>query len=91
MTRRLSIRQPLKVSPTDPKDGDFMDLGQTENASPRGIYFLTERKSYFTGMRLRVTIPFVSADNPNNREYVGQVIRVDTREDGKLGIAVQYV
>jgi len=55
--RRVKIRQPIKVRPANPKDGEFDDISQTENASKRGIYFLTEGQRYFVGMRVYVTLP----------------------------------
>jgi len=91
LARRLRLKQPIRVRGSDPKGGDFEDLSHTENASQRGIYFLTKRMSYFTGMRLYFTIPFISPGNPKNREYFGQVTRVDPRENGHLGIAVQFL
>ena len=91
LARRLSIRQQVQVRGSDPKEGEFEDLSHTQNASQRGIYFLTQRMSYRTGMRLHLTIPFISSSHPKNREYFGQVTRVDPRENGHLGIAVQFL
>ena len=90
-TRRVRLRQQLKVRPSSAKDGEFEDISQTENASKRGIYFQTRLPSYFVGMRVIVTLPYVSASDPNSREYFGQVVRVERLEDGKRGVAVQLL
>jgi hypothetical protein len=83
--------QALKVRSTDPKADQFEDMSKTENASRDGIYFLTRRDSYFPGMRLFVTLPYYSATDPRNREYVYQVVRVEQLKDGQHGIAVQLL
>ena len=90
-TRRVRLRQQLKVRPSSAKDGEFEDIRQTENASKRGIYFQTGLPSYFVGMRVSVTLPHVSASDPNSREYFGQVVRVEKLENGKRGVAVQLL
>jgi hypothetical protein len=89
--RRVKLRQPIRVRPASPKDGEFEDINQTENASKRGIFFQTPILSYFVGMRVYVTLPYLSKTDPKNREYFGQVIRVDTMEKGKRGVAVQLL
>jgi hypothetical protein len=69
----------------------FADISQTENASKRGIYFLTQVRCYFVGMRVYVTLPYFSPANPKSREYFGQVIRVDKIESEKRGVAIQFL
>lgn len=86
--RRVKLRQPIKVRPANPKDGEFEDITQTENASKRGIYFLTQVRRYFVGMRVYVTLPY---SNPKARDYFGQVIRVDKTESETQGVAVQLL
>lgn len=90
-TRRVKLRQTIRVRPSSPKDGDFEDICQSENASKRGIYFQTPILSYFVGMRVYVTLSFSSEGNPKNREYFGQVIRVEKIENGKRGVAIQIL
>jgi hypothetical protein len=89
--RRVKLHQPIKVRPSSPKDGEFEDVSQTENASKRGIYFETPILSYFVGMRVYVTLPYFSQSDRKNREYFGQVIRVEKIENGKRGVAVQIL
>jgi PilZ domain len=90
-TRRVRMKQGLRVRPTSPKDGDFEEIGTTTNVSQDGIYFLTKRDSYREGMRLYVTVPYHSPLSPQNYEYLGQVARVDTLEDGQQGVAVKFL
>ena len=89
--RRVGLHQPIKVRPASPKDGEFDDIRQTENASKRGIYFLTEVPRYFVGMRVYVTLPYSSPPNPKSREYLGQVIRIEQTTNEKRGVAVQFL
>jgi len=89
--RRVKLRQPIKVRPASAKDGEFEDIRQTENASKRGIYFLTEVPRYFVGMRVYVTLPYFSQANPKSREYLGQVIRVEHTTTDRRGVAVQFL
>ncbi len=39
-------------------------------------------------MRVFVTLPFGSAQDPMNCEYIGQVVRIESLPNGKVGIAV---
>ena len=89
--RRVKLRQPIKVRPASPKDGEFEDINETENASKRGIYFTTIISRYFVGMRVYVTLPYTFPANPKSREYFGQVIRVEHTTTEKRGVAVQFL
>ena len=82
-SRRVKIGQLLKVRPSGPQDEHFEDICKTINASPKGLYFITRRDSYYAGMRLFVTLPY--------REYLGQVVRIEQLENGRRGVAVQIL
>ena len=82
------MARPLRVRPSDPRDQNFEDFPVSINASKDGIYFTTNRKSYYPGMRLFVTFPFASAHDPMNCEYIAEVLRVDEQPKGKFGVAV---
>ena len=86
-SRRLRIGQPLKVRPSDPKDEHFEDISKTSNSSREGLYFITQRDSYYPGMRLFVTLPFYAPADPQNCEYIAQVTRVEQLDNGQRGIA----
>jgi hypothetical protein len=90
-SRRIKIGQPLKIRPSDPNDKHPEETSVTANVSRDGIYFVTRMKSYREGMRLFVGVPHHSPNEPQDREYLGQVVRVDTLLDERFGIAVQLL
>jgi hypothetical protein len=87
-SRRAKIAKPLRVRPSEPRDEHFEDLPVSVNASKDGIYFLTRRSNYYKGMRVFVTFPFTSNHDPMNCEYVAEVVRVETLQNGKFGVAL---
>jgi len=89
--RRIKLRQPIRVHPASPEDGEFEDISETENASKRGIYFMTIISRYFVGMRVYVTMPYTSPASPKSREYLGHVIRVEHTPTEKRAVAVQFL
>ena len=88
---RLHITRPICVRPAWLKDGEFEDIEQTENASKRGIYFLTDVPHYFVGMRVFVTLPYSSPPDSKGHDYIGQVIRVEKAAAEKRAVAVQFL
>ena len=82
------MAQPLRVRPSDPRDKHFEDFPVSVNASKEGVYFTSKQTSYYAGMRLFVTFPFISAHDPMNCEYVAEVVRVDKLPSDKFGVAV---
>jgi hypothetical protein len=90
-SRRIKIGQPLKLRPSDPKDPHFEEANVTTNVSRDGIYFVSRLDSYYEGMRLFVAVPHHLPSEPQDREYLGQVVRVDTLLDARFGIAVQLL
>lgn len=87
-SRRAKIAKPLRVRPSDPRDDHFEDMPVSANASREGIYFTTRRQGYYKGMRVFVTFPYASANDPANSEYMGEIIRVEELPNGKFGVAV---
>ena len=86
---RVNVQRPIKVQPVNQKDGDFEDISNTENASKRGIYFLTAVPRYFVGMRVYVTLPY--SPDGQGRQHFGQIVRVEKIATGKRGVAVQFL
>jgi hypothetical protein len=82
------MSRPLRVRPSEPRDKHFEDFPVSINASKDGIYFKTNLKSYYPGMRLFVTFPFTSAHDPMNCEYIAEVLRVDELPKGMFAVAV---
>jgi hypothetical protein len=89
-TRRVRMRQTLRVRPADPKDGTFEEIGTTQNVSQGGVYFVTEREHYYEGMHLSVMVPYSTAGT-QNYEYNGKITRIDQLPDNQRGIAIRFV
>jgi len=89
-SRRVGMKQPLRVRPLDPKDGSFEELGTTKNVSQGGVYFVTQREVYYEGMRLSVMVPY-SATGTRNHEYHGKVTRVEELGNSQRGVAIRFV
>ncbi|MGB2669025.1 MAG: PilZ domain-containing protein [Candidatus Acidiferrum sp.] len=90
-TRRVRMKQPLRVRPSNAKDGTFEETGMTTNVSQDGLYFVTKREEYREGMRLFVTMPYHGPDNAQNYEYLAQIARVDDLGGNGKGIAVRFL
>ncbi len=90
-SRRAKIVRPVRVRPSGPKDEHFEDFPTSVNASREGIYFLTRTKNYYVGMRLFITFPYVSPNNPMNCEYLAHVVRVEGFGSNKFGVAVELL
>jgi hypothetical protein len=90
-SRRIRIGQPMKIRPSDPKDTYFEDKNTTKNVSRDGIYFETRVSTYAEGMRLFVIVPYHMPKHPQDREYLGQVVRVDPLPEMQWGVAVQLL
>jgi hypothetical protein len=90
-TRRVRMKQNLRVRPESPKDGHFEEIGITTNVSQDGVYFATQRDNYREGMRVLVTVPYHSPYSQQNYEYLGEVARLDNLENGQKGVAVRFL
>ena len=88
---RAKIAKPLRVRPSEPRDEHFEDIPISVNASRQGIYFTTRRETYYQGMRVFVTFPYTSPQDPMNCEYVGEVVRVETLPNSKFGVAIHLI
>lgn len=88
VNRRAKIAKPLRVRPSEPRDDHFEDSPISVNASRTGIFFHTRRASYYKGMRVFVTFPYSSPNDPMNCEYIGEIVRIEKLANGKFGVAV---
>ena len=89
--RRAIVARPMRVRPSGPEDAVFEDAPISVNASSAGVYFTTRRRSYYPGMHLLLTFPFVAPGDPMNRDYLGQVARVQKLPNGRIGVGVQLL
>jgi PilZ domain len=90
-TRRVRMKQTLRVRPCSSKDGSFEEIGFTKNMSQDGLYFVTERTEYYEGMRLFFTVPYHSPYSQQNYEYLGEIARIDELGNRQRGIAVKFL
>src|ERR1700686_1732271 len=84
--RRVEISRPMLARPSDPKYKE--EVQSSVNASRHGLYFTTQAKHYYVGMRLSVTLGYAPND-PCNSASFGEVVRIDRLKDDRFGIAVQ--
>ena len=89
--RRASISQPVRARPSEPIANGFDEVRGTINVCRDGLYFDTELDTYKPGMRLFITFPFYADHNAINLEYIGRVVRLDPRPDGRVGVAVHLL
>jgi PilZ domain len=85
-SRRCKITQVMRIRPSDPEKTYFDDLRGTVSVSRSGIYFHTTEQAYEVGQRLFVTMPYPGDPSTIGREYLAEVVRKDTLENGMIGI-----
>lgn len=85
---RAKLARKLRVRPSDAYEDNFEEIATSINVSKRGIYFQTELPSYRVALRLFVTYPFTSLNDPMKTEWLGEVVRVDNLPGNKHGIAI---
>jgi hypothetical protein len=90
-SRRIRIGQPMRVRVPGPKDTQFEEVNVTKNVAREGIYFVSPLATYHEGMRIYVTVPYHTPRNNQDREYLGQVVRVERLGDQQNGVAVQFL
>jgi hypothetical protein len=90
-TRRCKITQLMRIRPSDPERDHFEDLRGTISVSRSGVYFQTNEKGYEVGMRLFVTMPYNHDASPMNREYLAEVVRVDSQINGMTGVGFKIL
>jgi len=85
-SRRCKITQVMRVRPSDPEQKYFDDFRGTVSVSRSGIYFHTTELGYEVGQRLFITMPYPSDPSVIVREYLAEVVRKDTLQNGMIGI-----
>jgi hypothetical protein len=72
-------------------DEEFDEVLPTVNSCRSGCYFATDDPRYKKHMRLFVTFPYSAVPGAINRDYIGEVVRVDDLPDGRTGVAVNLL
>jgi hypothetical protein len=85
-SRRCKITQVMRIRPSDPEQKYFDDLRGTVSVSRSGIYFHTAEPGYEVGQRLFVSMPYSGDPSTIGREYLAEVVRKDTLQNGMIGI-----
>ena len=86
---RASVLIPVRLRPVRFTDGNFEDLTSTVNVARGCLYVSTWRDSYYPGMRVLVTYPYISSGKGSGWEYLGEVVRLETHPDGRFRVAVK--
>lgn len=87
---RLKVSLPLEVRPFDARFAEIVDVGEVLDFTRDGLFFKTCMPHYFMGMRLLVTFPFGEKITAH-KKFLGSVVRMETRTDGSVGIAVRFL
>lgn len=90
-SRRCKITQLMRIRPSDPEKDHFDDLRGTLSVSRSGVYFQTTEAAYEIGMRLFVTMPYSAGSVGMSREYLAEVVRVDSLANGMNGIGFKIL
>ncbi len=86
--QRENLSEPVLICPCDPEYPE--EVCTTLNVSRNGLYFTSPTDHYFPGMNVIVT-PNFHSDDPMQREYIGDVVRLERLEDGKWGVAIRIL
>jgi hypothetical protein len=86
---RLSYR--VRLRPSQPTVEEFDEVLSTENSCRSGCYFTAVNHLYKKHLRLFVTFPYSAALGAINRDYIGEVVRVDDLPNGRVGVAVNLL
>lgn len=88
--KRTKLELPARISPADP-DWAEVEITRTVNICRSGIYIFS-MLPYKTNMRLFVSCPYSGEPGALNREYLGEVVRVDfIAGQSHRGIAIKFL
>src|SRR6202162_1070912 len=90
-SRRCKITQVMRIRPSHPEQKYFDDFRGTLSVSRSGIYFHTTELGYQVGQRLFITMPYPSDPSTIGREYLAEVVRKDTLQNGMIGIGFKML
>jgi hypothetical protein len=88
---RVRLSCLVRARPSQPTTDEFDDLLQTVNSCRSGCYFATETARYKKRLRLFITVPYSVVPGAINRDYIGEVVRVDHLPGGRTGVAVSLL
>lgn len=88
---RAPLSRLVRMRPSLPIDNGFDEVIATKNTCRDGFYAVTAIGFYKEHMRLLVTVPYSARPGAINRDYVAEVLRIDSLPGGRHGIAVRLV
>jgi 5-formaminoimidazole-4-carboxamide-1-beta-D-ribofuranosyl 5'-monophosphate synthetase len=87
---RSKISLPVHIRSIDPSEHAILEAATTLDVNRHGLCFSTSRDHYQVGMSLCLTFPY-SSPVTVRREFVGNVVRVDSLPNGRRSVAVQFL
>jgi hypothetical protein len=87
---RLKISVPVHVRSIEPSEHAILEAANTIDVNRHGLCFSTSRDHYHVGMSLCMTFPY-SSPVMVRKEFVGNVVRVDSLPNGGRSVAVQFI
>lgn len=87
---RLKISVPVHIRSIDPSEHAILEAATTIDVNRHGLCFSTSRDHYQVGMSLCLTFPY-SSPVTVRKEFVGNVVRVDSLPNGGRSVAVQFI
>jgi PilZ domain-containing protein len=88
LTPRETLSEPVLIRPCDSSYPE--EVCTTANVSRSGLYFVTTAQHYFVGMNVVVTLNFGPEDSCH-REQIGDVVRIEELDGGKVGVAIRIL
>ena len=88
LTPREVLSEPVLIRPCDSIYPE--EICTTANVSRNGLYFVTSASHYFVGMNVVLALNFGPEDR-RHREQIGDVVRVDTLDGDKSGVAIRIL
>ncbi len=87
---RSKISLPVHIRSIDPLEHAILEAATTLDVNRQGLCFSTSRDHYHVGMSLCLTFPY-SSPVMVRKEFVGNVVRVDSLPNGRRSVAVQFL
>jgi len=87
---RSKISLPVHIRSIDPSEHAILEAATTLDVNRHGLRFSTMRDHYHLGMSLCLTFPY-SSPVTVRKEFVGNVVRVDSLPNGRRSVAVQFL
>jgi hypothetical protein len=88
---RVRLSFLLRARPSQQIIEPFDEVLVSLNSCRNGCYFTTDSARYKKYMRLFIMFPYSDVLGAINRDYLGEVLRVEHLEDGRWGVAVSLL